>query len=59
MYISEIAPPNLRGSLLVLEFISIVTGAIISYWLTYGTATIASDWSFRLPFALQMVSTNW
>jgi len=37
LYISEIAPPNLRGSLLVLESISIVVGAIISYWITYGT----------------------
>lgn len=37
LYISEIAPPNLRGSLLVLEAISIVMGAIIAYWITYGT----------------------
>ncbi|EOO01019.1 putative mfs monosaccharide transporter protein [Phaeoacremonium minimum UCRPA7] len=54
LYISEIAPPNLRGSLLVLEAISIVIGAIISYWITYGTREIANDWSFRLPFLLQM-----
>lgn len=37
IYISEIAPPNLRGSLLVLEAISIVIGATIAYWITYGT----------------------
>jgi MFS family permease len=37
LYISEIAPPNLRGSLLVLEAISIVIGAIVAYWITYGT----------------------
>lgn len=37
LYISEVAPPNLRGSLLVLEAISIVIGAIIAYWCTYGT----------------------
>lgn len=55
LYISEIAPPNLRGSLLVLEFISIVVGAIIFYWITYSTREIAGDWSFRLPFLLQMV----
>ncbi|KAL1866184.1 hypothetical protein Daus18300_006848 [Diaporthe australafricana] len=55
LYISEIAPPNLRGSLLVLEAISMVVGAIIAYWITYGTREIASDWSFRLPFILQMV----
>lgn len=54
-YISEVAPPNLRGSLLVLEQIAIVIGAITAYWITYGTREIASDWAFRLPFALQMV----
>lgn len=54
LYITEIAPPNLRGSLLVLEAISIVIGAIISYWITYGTRHIDGDWAFRLPFVLQM-----
>lgn len=37
LYISEIAPPNLRGSLMVLEAISIVIGAVVAYWITYGT----------------------
>ncbi|KAF2815313.1 general substrate transporter [Mytilinidion resinicola] len=55
LYISEVAPPNVRGSLLVLEAISIVVGAIISYWITYATKDIAGDWAFRLPFVLQMV----
>jgi MFS family permease len=36
-YISEIAPPVWRGSLLVMEAISIVIGAIVAYWVTYGT----------------------
>ncbi|KAF5611414.1 GNA-3 g alpha subunit GNA-3 [Fusarium subglutinans] len=54
LYISEISPPNLRGSLLVLEALSIVIGAIISYWITYGTKDMASEWSFRLSFLLQM-----
>lgn len=54
LYISEIAPPNLRGSLLVLEAISIVIGAIIAYWITYGTRVIPGEWAFRLPFLLQI-----
>ena len=40
LYISEIAPPNLRGSLMVLEAISIVIGAIVAYWITYGTRCV-------------------
>lgn len=37
LYISEISPPDLRGSLLTLEQMSIVIGGIVSYWITYGT----------------------
>ncbi|KAI0100996.1 general substrate transporter [Nemania sp. FL0031] len=55
LYISEISPPKLRGSLLVLEFIAIVVGAITSYWITYGTKDILTDASFRLPFGLQVI----
>ncbi|PVH78286.1 general substrate transporter [Cadophora sp. DSE1049] len=55
LYISEIAPPNLRGTLLVLESISIVSGVVIAFWITYGTQYIASEVSFRLPLGLQMV----
>ena len=55
LYISEVAAPNLRGSLLVLETFSIVIGAIIAYWMTYGTAEIQSDWAWRTPFLLQMI----
>ena len=32
IYISEIAPPQIRGTLLVLESISIVSGVVIAYW---------------------------
>lgn len=58
IYISEIAPPNLRGTLLVLESVSIVGGVVISYWITYGTRHLQSEASFRLPFGLQMVSAT-
>ncbi|OJJ59171.1 hypothetical protein ASPSYDRAFT_150895 [Aspergillus sydowii CBS 593.65] len=55
LYISEVAPPTWRGSLLVMEAISIVIGAIVAYWVTYGTRIIHGDWAFRLPFLLQIV----
>jgi sugar porter (SP) family MFS transporter len=55
LYISEISPPNLRGTLLVLESISIVSGVVISFWITYATKSIDSEVSFRLPLGLQMV----
>ncbi|KAI6903958.1 hexose carrier protein [Hortaea werneckii] len=40
MYISEVSPPNLRGTLLVLESVSIVSGVIISYWISYACKDI-------------------
>ncbi|RYN79441.1 hypothetical protein AA0117_g3438 [Alternaria alternata] len=58
IYISELSPPNLRGTLLVLESICIVSGVVISFYTTYGTRHIASEASFRLPFGLQMVSAT-
>lgn len=55
LYISEISPPEIRGTLLVLEELSIVFGIVVSFWITYGTQYINSDWSWQLPFLLQMV----
>ena len=55
LYISEISPPEMRGSLLTLEELFIVIGAIISYWVTYGTKDLAGDAAFRVPFGLQML----
>ncbi|KAJ4299233.1 hypothetical protein N0V90_004477 [Kalmusia sp. IMI 367209] len=58
LYISEIAPPNIRGILLVLESVSIVLGVIVAFWITFGTRFLAGEISFRLPLGLQMVSAT-
>lgn len=55
LYISEISPPEIRGALLVLEELCIVTGIVVAYWITYGTRYMAGEWSWRLPFLLQMI----
>ena len=55
LYISEISPPEIRGTLLVLEEFSIVAGIVIAFWITYGTRYIQSEWAWRLPFLLQMI----
>ncbi|WVF69454.1 hypothetical protein IAT40_004231 [Kwoniella sp. CBS 6097] len=54
MYISEVASPNIRGAMLTLEQGAIVLGAVLMYYITYGSRHIAGDWSFRLPFTVQM-----
>ncbi|KAM0229643.1 hypothetical protein ACHAPO_009907 [Fusarium lateritium] len=58
IYISEIAPPNLRGTLLVLESVSCVLGVVVSFWITYATRELSGELSFRLPFGLQMVCST-
>lgn len=58
LYISEVSPPNLRGTLLVLESISICLGVVVAFYVTYGTRHMEGEISFRLPFALQMVSAT-
>jgi MFS family permease len=55
LYISEIAPPEIRGTLLVLQELSIVTGIVIAFYITYGTRHIPSMWAWRLPFLIQMI----
>ncbi|KAI1034846.1 hypothetical protein LB504_004840 [Fusarium proliferatum] len=58
LYISEISPPNLRGTLLVLESISICAGVVVSFYITYGTRHLEGEIAFRLPLGLQMVSAT-
>ncbi|CAG7924833.1 unnamed protein product [Penicillium olsonii] len=58
LYISEIAPPNLRGSLMVLEAISIVIGAVVAYWITYGTRYVLALAYLTRYFAHIFIASN-
>lgn len=42
----------------MLESISIVSGVVISFWITYGTRHMEGEIAFRLPFGLQMVCST-
>jgi MFS family permease len=61
MYISEVAPSALRGTLVVLQQLSITLGILVSYWLEYatqyigGTGTGQSEAAWRLPLAVQIL----
>lgn len=39
----------------MLQEFSIVFGIVIAYWTTYGTRYMAGEWSWRLPFFIQMI----
>ncbi|KAM3422223.1 hypothetical protein BST61_g2588 [Cercospora zeina] len=55
LYISEVSPAEVRGSLLVCEEFSIVVGIGIAFWTTYGTYHLQNEWAWRLPFLLQTI----
>ncbi|KUI66197.1 High-affinity glucose transporter [Cytospora mali] len=55
VYISEIAPPNMRGMLLDLDELFVVLGIVAAYWACFGTRYLDGERAFRLPFGLQMV----
>ncbi|KAG7050138.1 sugar transporter [Colletotrichum scovillei] len=61
LYLSELAPPNLRGSLVALQQLGITVGIMVAFWLDYGTQHIGgtgdgqSPAAWRLPLALQCV----
>jgi MFS family permease len=48
--ISEISPPEIRGTLLILEEFSIATGIVIAFWNMYGTRFMHGEWAWRLLF---------
>ncbi|KAJ6036514.1 hypothetical protein N7540_000793 [Penicillium herquei] len=59
LYLSELAPPNIRGALVALQQLSITFGIMISFWINYGTQYIGgtgvgqSVAAWRIPLALQ------
>ncbi|KAH6643363.1 general substrate transporter [Truncatella angustata] len=52
VYICEISPPRHRGALTSGPQLLITLGLMLGYFTCYGTATIASSMSWRLPFIL-------
>jgi MFS family permease len=61
LYISELAPSNVRGSLVSLQQLSITFGIMIAFWIDYGTQHIGgtedgqSPIAWRFPLALQCI----
>ncbi|KAG6897046.1 hypothetical protein C0992_004455 [Termitomyces sp. T32_za158] len=61
LYNAEIAPPEVRGSLVALQQLAITFGIMVSFWIDYGTnfiggtSTAQKEAAWRLPLALQLV----
>ncbi|PQE32590.1 MFS sugar transporter protein [Rutstroemia sp. NJR-2017a WRK4] len=53
VYITEISPPRHRGTLASLPQLITTMGVLTGYFTCYGSVSIQSSLSWRLPFALQ------
>lgn len=55
LYMAEISPPEVRGSILALEQFSIVLGCVLGFWTGFLTRNIPGSLSWRIPLGLQLV----
>ncbi|KAK3306208.1 general substrate transporter [Chaetomium strumarium] len=55
VYISELAPPTIRGRLVSCQQWAITWGILIMYFICYGCSFIDGTAAFRLPWGLQMI----
>ncbi|KAI0070424.1 general substrate transporter [Panus rudis PR-1116 ss-1] len=61
LYNAELAPPEVRGSLVALQQCSTTFGVMVSFWIDYGTNYIGgigegqSPAAWRLPLGLQLI----
>ncbi|KAJ3781221.1 MFS monosaccharide transporter [Lentinula aff. detonsa] len=55
LYMAEISPPEVRGSLMALEQLAIVSGVVLGFWLGYFTRHIPGSVSWRIPLGIQII----
>ncbi|PIL33584.1 MFS general substrate transporter [Ganoderma sinense ZZ0214-1] len=55
LYMAEISPPEVRGSLMALEQFAIVVGAVLGFWTGFFTRDIAGSASWRIPLGIQLI----
>ncbi|KAG6907339.1 hypothetical protein DXG01_009296 [Tephrocybe rancida] len=55
LYMAEISPPEVRGSLMALEQFSIVLGVVFGFWTGFLTRSIPSSASWRIPLGIQLL----
>ncbi|KAG1641643.1 hypothetical protein G6F44_005625 [Rhizopus delemar] len=55
LYHTEIAPPDIRGRLITLFSATVSIGTITGFFVNFGTSYLTSDWSWRVPFLIQLI----
>ena len=54
LYISEMASPETRGSLVSLEQFSIVLGVVLGFWTGFATRSLEGASAWRIPLGIQI-----
>ncbi|KAI0774810.1 general substrate transporter [Trametes elegans] len=55
LYMAEISPPEVRGSLMALEQFAIVLGAVLGFWTGFFTRNVPGSASWRIPLGIQLI----
>ncbi|KAK7691885.1 hypothetical protein QCA50_005289 [Cerrena zonata] len=55
LYMAEISPPEVRGSLMALEQLSIVSGAGFGFWFGFVCRNLPGSASWRTPLGFQLL----
>lgn len=55
VYITELAPPNIRGRLVGAQQWAITWGILVMFYMSYGCSFISGQTSFRVAWALQII----
>ena len=54
LYLSELAPKEIRGRLISLQQLTITIGLMVAFWVNVGTENITGDAAWRIPLGIQM-----
>ncbi|KAI8992690.1 general substrate transporter [Pilobolus umbonatus] len=55
LYHSEIAPADIRGRLISFFTLMSYFGQVVGYFVSFGTNHFTNDWSWRIPFIIQII----
>ncbi|KAI8637655.1 general substrate transporter [Parasitella parasitica] len=54
LYLSELAPKEIRGRLISLQQLTITIGLMVAFWINVGTENLTTDAAWRIPLGIQM-----
>lgn len=54
LYLSELAPKEIRGRLISLQQLTITIGLMVAFWVNVGTEKMTSDAAWRIPLGIQI-----